>query len=72
MKGCQIFIAHMEEVAKDKVKNIEYYVVLKEFEYVFREISGLPQRDIDFLINLMLGVTLISKTPYRMSMPEMK
>jgi hypothetical protein len=35
-KGCQIFAAHMEETPKDKVSNIEYYEVLKEFEYVFR------------------------------------
>jgi hypothetical protein len=30
-KGCQIFAAHMEETPKDKVPNIEDYVVLKEF-----------------------------------------
>jgi hypothetical protein len=28
-KGCQIFVAHMEETPKDKVPNIEEYVVLK-------------------------------------------
>jgi hypothetical protein len=28
-KGCQIFAAHMEEYPKDKVLNIENYVVLK-------------------------------------------
>jgi hypothetical protein len=72
-KGCQVFAAHMEEEPKDKVPSIEDYAVLKEFEYVFKEISGFPpKRDIDFSINLMLGVTPISKTPYRMSTPEMK
>jgi hypothetical protein len=38
----------MEEYPKDKVPNIEDYEVLKEFEYIFREIPGLPpKRDID-------------------------
>jgi hypothetical protein len=35
-KGFHIFAAYMEETPKDKVSNIEYYVVLKEFEDVFR------------------------------------
>jgi hypothetical protein len=72
-KGCQIFAAHMEETPKDKVSNIEYYAVLKEFEDVFKEIPGLPpKRDIDFSINLMPGATPVSKTPYRMSTPDLK
>jgi hypothetical protein len=72
-KGCQIFASHMEETPKDNMSNIEYYAVLKEFEDVFKEIQGLPpKRDIDFSINLMPGATPISKTPYRMSTPELK
>jgi hypothetical protein len=72
-KGCQVFAAHMEEAPKDKVPNIEDYAVLREFEDVFREISGFPpKRDIDFSINLMPGATPVSKTPYRMSTPELK
>jgi hypothetical protein len=40
---------------------------------VFREILGLPtKRDIDFSINLIPGATPISKTPYSMSIPELK
>jgi hypothetical protein len=72
-KGCQIFAAHMEETPKDKVLNIEDYAVLKEFEDVFKEIPRLPpKRDIDFSIDLMPGVAPVSKTPYRMSTPELK
>ena len=53
-KGCQIFMAHMEETPKDKVLNIEDYAVLKEFEDIFKKIIGLsPKKDIDFSINLM-------------------
>jgi hypothetical protein len=72
-KGCQIFAAHMEETPKDKMPNIEDYAVLKEFEDVFKEIPGFPpKRDIDFSINLMPGAAPVSKTPYRMSTPELK
>jgi hypothetical protein len=63
----------MEETPKDKVPNLEDYAVLEDFEDVFKEVPGLPpNKDIDFSINLMLGATPVSKTPYRMSTPEMK
>jgi hypothetical protein len=72
-KGCQVFAVHMEEAPKDKVPSVEDCAVLKEFEDVFKEIPGLPpKRDIDFSINLMSGATPVSKTPYRMSTPELK
>jgi hypothetical protein len=72
-KGCQIFAAHMEETPKDKLLNLEDYEVLKEFEYVFKEVLRLPpKRYIDFSINFMPGETPVSKAPYRMSTPEMK
>jgi hypothetical protein len=32
----------MEETPRDKVSNIEYCAVLKEFENVFKEILGFP------------------------------
>jgi hypothetical protein len=38
-KGCHIFVAHMEEVAQDKVASIEDHPVLKVFEDVLREIT---------------------------------
>jgi hypothetical protein len=46
---------------------------LQEFEDVFQEIPEFPpKRDIDFSIDLVLGDTPISKTPYIMSRPELK
>jgi hypothetical protein len=46
-KGCQIYVAHMEETTKDKVPNLKDYLVLKEYEDMFRELPGLtPKRDI--------------------------
>jgi hypothetical protein len=72
-KGCQVFAPHMEEESKDKVPNVEDYVVLKEFEDVFKEILGLsPKRDIDFSINCIPEAAPVSKTPYRISTLELK
>jgi hypothetical protein len=72
-KGCQLFAAHVGETPKDKVSSIEDHEVLKEFEYVFQEVPGLPpKRDIDFSVNLMPGAAPVSKAPYRMSAPELK
>jgi hypothetical protein len=69
-KGCQIYASHMEEETKDKVPSIEDHLVLKDFEDVFREISGFPPKIyIDFSISMMPRATLVSKTPYRMSTP---
>jgi hypothetical protein len=63
----------MEETTKDTVPSIDEYVLLKEFEDVFGEIQRFPpKRDIDFSINLMLGASLVYKTPYRTSTPELK
>ena len=35
-KGCQIFVAHMEETPKNKVSSIGDYVVLKKFVDIFK------------------------------------
>jgi ribulose bisphosphate carboxylase small subunit len=72
-KGCQLFVAQVEEVFQDVVSNLEDHRVLKEFEDMFWEVLGLPpKRDIDFSINLMLGAAPVSKAPYRMSTLELK
>ena len=69
-KGCQLFVAHVEEAFKDEVSKIGDHAVLKEFVDVFQEVPRLPpKRDIDFSINLMHGTTPVLKDPYRMSTP---
>jgi hypothetical protein len=66
----QLYAAHVEEPEKTKGPSLEDFSVLQEFEDVFQEIPGLPpKRDIDFSIDLVPGVSLVSKTPYRMSTP---
>jgi hypothetical protein len=63
----------MEEAPMDKVPSVEYCEILKEFKDVFKEIPEFPpKRDIEFSINLMPGEAPVSKTPYRMSTPELK
>jgi hypothetical protein len=53
--------------------SLEDYPVLKEYEDVFREFPGFPpKRDIDFSIDLIPRASPVSKTPYRMSTPELK
>jgi hypothetical protein len=63
----------VEETPKDKVSRIRDHTILKEFEDVFQEVPELhPKRDIDFSVNLMPGATPVSKSPYRMSTPELQ
>jgi hypothetical protein len=63
----------VEDLGKTKEPRLEDFSVLQEFEYVFQEIPALPpKREIDFNINLLSGVSLVSKTPYIMSTPELK
>ena len=39
--------------------------MVRKFQGVFREVPGLPSnREIEFLIKLMSGITPISKVPY--------
>jgi hypothetical protein len=42
IKGCQLFVAHVEEASKDEVSNIGDHVVLIKFEDVFQEVPRLP------------------------------
>ena len=72
-KGFQSYAAHILETSRDETPMLEDYQVLQEFIDVFPdEIPGLPpKRDIDFTIELVPGVAPVSKTPYRMSTPEM-
>jgi hypothetical protein len=72
-KGCHIFSAHMEEATKDQMESIEDHPVSSDFEDVLGEIQRLlPKRDIDFSIDLDLGVAPVSKTPCRMGTLELK
>ena len=61
------------EATKNENLKLEDYHVLQEFRDVCPDdILGLPpKRDINFVIELVPGAALVSKTPYRMSTLEM-
>jgi hypothetical protein len=56
-----------------KVTTLEEILVVQEYPDVFlEELSGMPpDRDIEFLIGLLLGTPPISKRPYRMPVNEL-
>jgi hypothetical protein len=55
-KGCQLYVAHVEETKKTKGPRLEYFLILQGFEDVFQEIPGLQlKREIDFSMDLVLG-----------------
>ena len=61
------------EAVENETPRLENFHVLQEFKDVFLdEIPGIPpKRHIDFTIELVLGAAPVSKTPSRMSTPEM-
>jgi hypothetical protein len=72
-KGCQLYATHVEDPVDTKGPSLEYFLVLQEFEDVFQEIPRFPpRRKIDFSIDLVPRASLVSKTPYIMSTPELK
>ena len=72
-KGCRLYASHVLEAAENETPRLEEFHVLQEFRDVFPdEIPGLPpKRDIDFTIDLVPGASPVSKTPYKMSTPEL-
>jgi hypothetical protein len=70
-KGCKLYaILALNE--KGVVEGLEYLPVVREFADVFLELPGMsPERELEFTIDLKLGTELISRTPYRMSTPEL-
>ena len=71
-QGCQLLVVEM--VSDSKGPSLNSYVVLSDFKDVFpEELPQLPpERELDFMIELKPGAELISKTPYRMTTPELR
>jgi hypothetical protein len=63
----------VEAVNERKGPSLDQYPVLSEFQDVFlNELPGLPpERELDFTIELKPGAEPISKTLYRMTVPEL-
>ena len=69
-KGCKVFVVYvMDDKDTFNQLKIEDVSILKYFKYIFpEEVLGLPlKRDIEFTIDLVLGVVQASKFPYHMN-----
>ena len=72
-KGGRLYASHVWEAKEDETPRLEDFHVLQEFMDVFLEEIKIipPKRYIYFTIELVPGAAPVSKTPYRMSTPEL-
>ncbi|XP_075478971.1 uncharacterized protein LOC142519836 [Primulina tabacum] len=72
--GEDLYLAMISEVQGEVELRIEYIPIVREFPDVFpEELPGtIPDREVEFEINLVPGATPISKAPYRMAPAELK
>ena len=72
-KGCEAFLALLLDYKKGQI-NLEDIPVIKEFPDVFpKELLGLPpEREVYLSIEVIQGMTPISKEPYYMASTELK
>jgi hypothetical protein len=72
-KKCTLYAIQVLELVEDEKPSLEDHPTLREYRDVFtEEVLGLPlRRDIDFSIELAPGAVPVSRTPYRMSTPEL-
>ncbi|XP_073034913.1 uncharacterized protein [Primulina eburnea] len=72
--GEEIYLAMISEVNEEAMPALENIPVVQDFPDVFpEELPGeIPDREIEFEINLMPDAAPISKAPYRMAPAELK
>jgi hypothetical protein len=72
-KGCPLYAIQVSESVENDRPSLEDHPILRDYRDVFpEEVLGLPlRRDIDFSIELAPGAVPVSRTPYRMSTPEL-
>ncbi|XP_070050570.1 uncharacterized protein [Nicotiana tomentosiformis] len=72
-KGCLAYLAFVRDFSAD-TPAIEFVPVLRDFLHLFPiDLPGmLPDRDIDFGIDLVLGTQPISSPLYRVALSELK
>jgi hypothetical protein len=71
-KGCKIY-AILVLNKKGVVEGLEHLLVVREFADVFlEELLGMsPERELEFTIDLKLGIESIARMPYQMLTPEL-
>ena len=72
-KGCEAYLAHVIDT-KNAEASLSDIPIVCDYPDVFpEELSGLlPQREIEFSIDVVPGATSTSITPYRMTPVELK
>jgi hypothetical protein len=72
-KGCPLYAIQVLKIIEGAKPSPDDHPILREYRDVFpEEVLGLPpRRDIDFSIELAPGAVPVSRTPYRMSTPEL-
>ncbi|XP_075492370.1 uncharacterized protein LOC142530420 [Primulina tabacum] len=73
-KGCTGFLASVVDVRKKSNLQLQDIDVVQDYPEVFADdVPGLPpDREVEFVIDLIPGTSPISKAPYRMAPTEMK
>ena len=72
MKGCQAYLASVVKMESTPAK-LEEIEVAREFPEVLEDLPRLPpKREIDFVIELLVGTTPQTKAPYRMAPAELE
>ena len=70
-KGCQCYLCAVQQINPEEPK-LDAIPVGDKFPEVFAKVPGLPpDREIEFTIDLVPGITSISKAPYRMAPVEL-
>ncbi|XP_073304131.1 uncharacterized protein [Primulina huaijiensis] len=74
VKGCQGFLASVTDVSKEYNVDVNDIEIVREYSDVFADdVPGLPpDREVEFVIDVVPGTAPISKAPYRMAPTEMK
>ena len=72
-KGWKLFAVNIQDIDFDREQCIEDFPILEKFKDMFpKEIPSLPpKQDLEFSIELTPGSVPSSKSPYRMSVPQL-
>ncbi|XP_073025046.1 uncharacterized protein [Primulina eburnea] len=72
--GEDIYLAMVSEIKEEVELKLEYIPIVREFLDVLpEELSGtVPNREVEFEINMVPGTAPISKAPYRMELAKLK
>lgn len=72
-KGCESYLAIVVDKESDELQHKDINVVLDFLDVFLDDLHGLiPNKEVEFSIDLVLRIAPISKVPYRMAPIEFK